>query len=115
MSDAPGLFCILTPKNVVGYYKYDLETGISKYSNSRRCTFTATLYSSFISGNKSSELLIFGGTAFGDLVIWSPLLEENEPIKIFSRIHNVCASGDKILYIKFWLICIFVRRELSSR
>lgn len=63
-------FCTVSGHSVASEFNVNLM-GKWNTQNKASCTDKCTLYCSFITGNRWNETTIFGGTAFGELIIWT--------------------------------------------
>lgn len=55
-----------------------------------RCAENSTLYCSHINGKTWDDLIFFGATALGELIVWRKSLKKDEPSRIIHRqfMHN---------------------------
>ncbi|XP_055297344.1 WD repeat-containing protein 6 [Sitodiplosis mosellana] len=63
-------FCVLSAHSVASKLNVNIN-GKWRIEHKASCTDKCTLYCSFIIGNDWAETTIFGGTAFGELIIWN--------------------------------------------
>lgn len=82
-------FCIVSAHSVASEFKV-YSSGKWSIEHKSSCLDKCTLYSSLIIGSKWHETTIFGGTAFGELIIWR-VNEEGSPCEVLQRVsgHNV--------------------------
>lgn len=82
-------FCALTAHNVALEIGVELD-GKWRIKNKQSCTDKCTLYCSLIIGKYWQNTTIFGGNAFGELIIWN-IVDSTGPCKILHRLsgHNV--------------------------
>lgn len=81
--------CLLTSHSVALHFAFQT---VDRPIETERiaCADKSTLYSSCLVGSQWSETLVFGGTALGDLMIWSLATERNGTILHRLSGHNVC-------------------------
>lgn len=63
-------FCVVSAHSVASEFKVNTN-GDWSIANKASCDDKCTLYSSLIIGNEWIETTVFGGTAFGELIIWN--------------------------------------------
>lgn len=63
-------FCVVSAHSVASEFKINTN-GDWSIANKASCDDKCTLYSSLIIGNEWIETTVFGGTAFGELIIWN--------------------------------------------
>lgn len=82
-------FCALTAHNVALEIEVKHD-GKWRIKNKQSCTDKCTLYCSLIVGNHWQNTTIFGGNAFGELIIWK-IIDSMGPSEILHRLsgHNV--------------------------
>lgn len=82
-------FCMVSGHSIATEVKVDIHSKC-KIINRSACEDKCTLYCSYITGNRWADTTIFGGNAFGELIIWT--VGENESTReILHRLsgHNV--------------------------
>lgn len=62
-------FCVVSAHSVASEFNVNAD-GKWRIEHVKTCQDTCTLYCSFIMGKSWMETTIFGGTAFGELVVW---------------------------------------------
>jgi hypothetical protein len=83
---ADGSIVILTAHNLAALLKISDNKAV--IVEKLRCEENSTLYCSFIHGREWKEVLFFGGTALGELVVWRRG-EDNEATIVFRQfLHN---------------------------
>lgn len=82
-------FCVVSAHSVASEFTVK-RNGKWSINNKSSCVDKCTLYCSFIIGNRWTETTIFGGTAFGELIIWKTN-NESLPCEVLHRLsgHNV--------------------------
>lgn len=82
-------FCILSAHSVASEFKVNTN-GKWLIEHKASCTDKCTLYCSLIIGNNWNETTIFGGTAFGELIIWNSIGSDSSR-EVLQRLsgHNV--------------------------
>lgn len=82
-------FCALTAHNVALEMEFELD-GKWRIKNRQSCIDKCTLYCSLIFGNHWQNTTIFGGNAFGELIIWN-IVDSLGACEILHRLsgHNV--------------------------
>lgn len=85
--------CALTAHNVALEIIIKLD-GKWRIKNKQSCTDKCTLYCSLIIGNHWQNTTIFGGNAFGELIIWN-IVDSMGPCEILHRL-----SGHNVRYIQ---------------
>ncbi|XP_055913994.1 WD repeat-containing protein 6 [Eupeodes corollae] len=73
-----GSFLLVTSHSVAVLLKYNDVTHFCEIQNKISCTDKSTLYSSYIYGTSWEDLLILGGNAFGELLVWQPTIQCEE-------------------------------------
>jgi hypothetical protein len=82
-----GSVAVMTAHNLVALLKTD--DGKTLMTKKLRCDESSTLYCSAIHGEDWNELLFFGGTALGELVVWKKGVEEGDSHIIHRQfLHN---------------------------
>lgn len=84
-------FCTVSAHSVASQFNVNVD-GNWKIEHKRSCEDKCTLYSSFIMGESWTNTTIFGGTAFGELIIWKTNEDgEQQLAKVLHRVsgHNV--------------------------
>lgn len=81
-------FCVVFAHSVASQFNVNIN-GKWSIEHKSTCVDKCTLYCSSIIGNSWEETTIFGGTAFGELIIWTP--DGESPREVFQRVtgHNV--------------------------
>lgn len=63
-------FCIVSGHSIATEFKVDIHSEF-KIINRSACEDKCTLYCSYITGKRWADTTIFGGNAFGELIIWT--------------------------------------------
>lgn len=81
-------FCVVSAHSVASEFNVNIN-GKWSIEHKSSCVDKCTLYCSLIIGDSWEKTTIFGGTAFGELIIWTPNGES--PREVFQRVtgHNV--------------------------
>lgn len=69
--------CLLTSHSIALQITHNPNTNCTQEVNRISCSDKSTLYTSCLVGDKWLNTIAFGGTALGDLIIWS-LVQENK-------------------------------------
>lgn len=82
-------FCVLSAHSVATEIEVN-DSGEYEILNSSSCIDKVTLYCSMILGDKWLDTTLFGGTAFGELIIWT-VGDSAHPRNVIHRLagHNV--------------------------
>lgn len=83
-------FCVVSAHSVASEFTVN-RNGKWNIKNKSTCVDKCTLYGSFIIGNRWTETVIFGGTAFGELIIWKANQCNGSACDVLQRLsgHNV--------------------------
>lgn len=82
-------FCVLSAHSVATEIEIN-QQGDWKVLNRSSCIDKCTLYCSKIVGDRWLETVIFGGNAFGELIVWT-VGKDSQPRNVIHRLtgHNV--------------------------
>lgn len=105
-------FCVLTAHSVASEFKVNIN-GKWRIEHKVSCTDKCTLYCSVIIGNDWAETTIFGGTAFGELIIWNAAGNDSTR-DVLQRLsgHNVRECLTRIA--GFWTLLNYFSRLFHS-
>lgn len=84
-------FCVVSAHSVASQFNVNVD-GDWKIEHKKSCEDKCTLYSSTIMGKSWMDTTIFGGTAFGELIVWQTTVgEEHQLATVLHRVsgHNV--------------------------
>lgn len=97
-------FCVVSAHSVASEFTVN-RNGKWSIKHKSSCVDKCTLYCSFIIGNHWTDTVIFGGTAFGELIIWKANTNESSTCDVLQRLsgHNVT------IYIHFNSISIYIQ------
>lgn len=102
----PEEIVLLTAHSIILRFSYDIKNQQCKLKERVSCTDKSTLYCAHLFGKNWSELVVFAGNAFGELLIWHP--KENEKNKenlqkpkVSPLIHRVAAHNGVIFSIDY--------------
>lgn len=86
-------FCVVSAHSVASEFKINTN-GDWSIVNKASCVDKCTLYSSVIIGDGWSKITVFGGTAFGELIIWKAH-GDGMSREVLQRLtgHNVISEG----------------------
>lgn len=87
VSEEQNSMCLLTSHSVALHLAFNSDRATETERIS--CADKSTLYSSCLVGSLWSQTLVFGGTALGDLIIWSLAAEKSGIILHRLSGHNV--------------------------
>lgn len=99
-------FCVLTSHSVAYRIEADLQKATWRTVATCRCVEKSTLYCSRIIGRRWSDTTILGGTALGELIIWTVGVEDT-PRKVLQRQFGHNVSNTHILFVASQLMCNF--------
>lgn len=83
-------FCVVSAHSVASEFNVNVD-GEWRIEHKKSCQDKCTLYCSSIMGENWIETTIFGGTAFGELIVWKPHGTGEQPSTVLHRVsgHNV--------------------------
>lgn len=83
-------FCVVSAHSVASDIRVNID-GEWRIEHKKSCSDKCTLYCSLIIGKNWTETTIFGGTAFGELIIWQTNGNEQQSSAVLHRVsgHNV--------------------------
>lgn len=85
-------FCVVSAHSVASEFNVNTD-GKWRIEHKKSCSDKCTLYCSFIMGKNWSDTTIFGGTAFGELIVWQTAVESSQ--QLASVLHRV--SGHNVI------------------
>lgn len=80
--------CVVSAHSVASEFNVNIN-GKWKIQNKSTCVDKCTLYCSHIIGNRWDKTIIFGGTAFGELIIW----QANGNGSVCEVLHRLCGHN----------------------
>lgn len=87
-------FCAVSAHSVASEFNVK-SNGNWRIEHKKSCRDKCTLYCSFIMGENWMETTIFGGTAFGELIIWQPSESGQQLATVLHRV-----SGHNVIHIQ---------------
>lgn len=98
-------FVLLTAHSTILRFSYEMAERKCILKERVNCVDKSTLYCSHLFGVSWSELIVFGGNAFGEILIWQPTenianADSSKP-KVSPLIHRVSAHNGVIFSIDY--------------
>lgn len=81
-------FCVVTAHSVASEFRVNIN-GEWSIQHKSSCADKCTLYCSFVIGDSWEDTTIFGGTAFGELIIWDANGDSPRGVHYRATGHNV--------------------------
>lgn len=90
-------FCVVSAHSVASQFNVNVD-GSWTVVHKNSCKDKCTLYCSFVMGKSWADTTIFGGTAFGELIVWQTHEDERQLPAILHRMtgHNVRKRASQI-------------------
>lgn len=106
LSDASQQLILLTAHSIILRFVYDVAEQTCTLKERISCTDKSTLYCAHLHGSTWSDVVVFAGNAFGELLIWQPSQNaENFEVpgkpKISQLIHRIAAHNGVIFSIDY--------------
>ncbi|XP_073832718.1 tRNA (34-2'-O)-methyltransferase regulator WDR6 [Musca autumnalis] len=102
----PNEVILLTAHSIILRFDYDVAQQLCVLRERISCSDKSTLYCAHLYGTRWNDLVVFSGNAFGELLIWQPVVnEENHEIpskpKHSPLIHRISAHNGVIFSIDY--------------